>query len=69
MEICDADAHTCMVHASSTAHTEIGQYANEYALMLTFTSDGKQVVRFDEFVDSAYSEWFVAALTNATAPH
>ncbi|KAL5375328.1 hypothetical protein PMIN02_012062 [Paraphaeosphaeria minitans] len=66
-EIHDAEAHTCIIHASSTVDTKIGQYGNEYALILTFTEDGKQVTRFEEFVDSAYSERFVAALGKATS--
>ncbi|KAF9728536.1 hypothetical protein PMIN06_011507 [Paraphaeosphaeria minitans] len=66
-EIHDAETHTCIIHASSKAETEIGQYGNEYALILTFTEDGKQVTRFEEFVDSAYSERFVAALAKATS--
>jgi hypothetical protein len=61
-EIHDADAHTSIIHASSTAETEIGPYANEYVLILTFTEDGKKVTKFDEFVDSAYSKEFFAAL-------
>jgi ketosteroid isomerase-like protein len=66
-EIHDADAHTSIIHASSTAETKIGPYANEYTLMLTFTEDGKKVTKFDEFVDSAYSEKFFAALENKKA--
>jgi ketosteroid isomerase-like protein len=61
-ELHDPDAHTCMIHARSTADTKIGPYANEYALFLTFTEDGSEVLRFEEFVDSAYSEKFFAEL-------
>jgi ketosteroid isomerase-like protein len=63
-EIHDALAHTCIIHATSTANTKIGPYANEYALILTFTEDGRKVTNFKEFVDSAYSEQFVSALSN-----
>lgn len=58
----DAEMHTCVIRASSTADTEIGPYANEYMLSLEFTEDGKQVKAFDEFVDSDYSERFFASL-------
>jgi len=47
-----------MMHARSTADTRKGKYENEYALFLEFTEDGEKVVRFEEFVDSAYSERF-----------
>jgi ketosteroid isomerase-like protein len=55
-----------MLHATSTADTEIGNYTNEYALFLTFTRDGSKVVRIDEFVDSAYSAEFFAKLKAPT---
>ncbi|KAF9730069.1 hypothetical protein PMIN01_12002, partial [Paraphaeosphaeria minitans] len=40
-EIQDAETHTCLIYASSTADTKIGRYGNEYALILTFTEDGR----------------------------
>ena len=61
-EIHDAEAHTCVIHASSMANTKIRPYANKYALSLTFTENRKKVSRFDEFVDSGYSNQFMAAL-------
>jgi ketosteroid isomerase-like protein len=63
-EVHDACAHMSIIHASSTGETDIGPYANEYALILTFTDDGKKVTKFDEFVDSAYTNKFWAALLN-----
>lgn len=66
-EIHDPEANRCIIHASSTAETKIGQYRNEYALILTFSKDGKRVTKFDEFVDSAYSEHFAAALEKASS--
>jgi ketosteroid isomerase-like protein len=53
------------MHATSTSETDIGPYANEYALILTFTEDGKKVTKFLEYVDSAYSMKFFAALAAA----
>jgi ketosteroid isomerase-like protein len=61
----DADAHTCIMHASSTAETDIGPYANEYALILNFTDDGKKVTKFSEYVDSAYAMQFFARFAEA----
>ncbi|KAH8714030.1 hypothetical protein GQ44DRAFT_689025 [Phaeosphaeriaceae sp. PMI808] len=61
----DADAHTCIMHATSTAETDIGPYGNEYALILHFTDDGKKVTKFLEYVDSAYSIKFFGALAEA----
>jgi hypothetical protein len=61
-ELHDAEARRCVIHASSTANTGIGNYANEYALFLEFTDDGKNVVNIEEFVDSAYSTNFFAEL-------
>ncbi|KAI2478300.1 hypothetical protein Ptr902_10495 [Pyrenophora tritici-repentis] len=61
-EIHDAEAHSCIIHASSTASTAIGPYANEYALIIEFTKDGKNVTKIYEFVDSDYSKKFVAEL-------
>jgi ketosteroid isomerase-like protein len=66
-EIHDAGAHKSIIHASSTAETKIGPYANEYMLVLKFTKDGKKVTEFNEFVDSAYSEPFFKALENETS--
>lgn len=61
-EVHDPIAHVCSMHASSSAQTEIGQYANEYALFLTFTEDGKKISRIEEFADSAYSAEFFSKL-------
>lgn len=61
----DAEAHTCIIHATSTAETDIGPYANEYALILTFTEEGTKVIKFLEMVDSAYTEKFFAAAAEA----
>lgn len=67
-EIHDAVARKCIIHASSRAETDIGPYMNEYALILTFTEDGRKVTKFVEFVDSAYSEQFVSALVKEGSP-
>jgi hypothetical protein len=54
-----------MMHASSTAETPVGPYGNEYALVLKFSEDGSKVEKFEEFVDSGYSEKFFAKLAEA----
>ena len=53
------------MHATSTADSDIGPYTNEYALILHFTEDGKQVTKFLEFVDSAFSTKFFKELRDA----
>ena len=50
------------MHASITATTDLGDYGNEYMLVLHMTEDGKKVVRFEEFVDSKYSAEFMPRL-------
>ena len=62
-QVDDATTHQSIIHATSTAETKVGHYANEYALILTFTEDGKKVAKFEEFVDSAYSLDFFAKLS------
>lgn len=54
-----------MMHATSTADTDIGPYENEYALILQFAEDGRKVVKILEFVDSAYSMEFFERLAEA----
>ena len=49
-------------HATSTAETPIGSYANEYAFFLTFTSDGTKLVKVDEMVNSDYAKSFFRRL-------
>jgi hypothetical protein len=50
------------MHASSAADTKIGLYTNEYALSLSFTEDGTEITKIDEFVDLVYSAKFFAKL-------
>jgi ketosteroid isomerase-like protein len=61
-EFHNAEARTSYMHASSRAETPIGTYANEYALVLSFTEDGTKITKIEEFVDSAYSAQFFAKL-------
>jgi hypothetical protein len=56
-----------MIYAVSTAKTKVGQYANEYVLILTFTEDGSKVTHFDQLVDSAYTKEFFANLARGTS--
>ena len=61
----DPETHTSVLLATSTADTSIGLYSNEYTLILTFTEDGEKVVRFEEYVDSAYTLKHFAAMAAA----
>jgi ketosteroid isomerase-like protein len=61
-EFHNAEARTSYMHASSRAETAIGTYANEYAVVLSFTKDGTKITKIEEFVDSAYSAQFFAKL-------
>ena len=58
----DQERNKVVLHAKSTAQTVLGEYANEYVLMLQMTEDQRQVVSFKEFVDSGYSEEYMDAL-------
>ena len=60
--IVDEEARKVAMHVSSTAKTDLGDYGNEYILVLHMTEDGEKVVRFEEFVDSKYSEEFMPRL-------
>lgn len=48
--------------ASSTATTDLGDYNNEYILVLHITEDGTKVHRFEEFMCSKYSTEFLQRL-------
>ena len=65
--IVDEVARKVVMHASSSAVTKLGPYGNEYVLILHMTEDGRQVDRFDEFVDSAYSTDYMPRLRDALA--
>ncbi|KAH8882917.1 hypothetical protein GQ53DRAFT_883740 [Thozetella sp. PMI_491] len=58
----DEKENKIVVWAHSTAETDIGPYANEYMLVFYFNETGDKIVRFLEWVDSAYSKDFFARL-------
>jgi hypothetical protein len=68
-EIFDPISKKAALHLSSTAITPLGQYGNEYAVFLSFTEDGSQITRFEEMVDSAYSEKFFKELRGHLQNH
>lgn len=58
--VVDIEARQVVINASGTAMTDIGDYSNEYVLMLRMTRDGTKVEMFEESVDSLYNaEFFV----------
>ncbi|KAL8997205.1 MAG: hypothetical protein Q9169_003471 [Polycauliona sp. 2 TL-2023] len=60
--VVDEAARKVVLHLTSTASTNIGDYGNEYMLKLHMTDDGRKIVRFEEFVDSGYTAKFMADL-------
>ena len=60
--IVDEEARKVVLHTSSTATTDFGDYSNEYMLVLHMTVDGTKVVLFEEFVDSKYSAEYLQRL-------
>lgn len=60
--IVDEEFRNVVMHAHSTATTDLGAYNNEYMLVLYMTMDGTKVVRFEEFVDSKHSAEYLPRL-------
>ena len=60
--VVDVEARQIAMHATSTATTELGEYNNDYVLVLRMTEDGTKVERFEEFVDSKYSVEYLPKL-------
>ena len=60
--IIDEESRQVVLHASSTAITDLGEYQNEYMIVLHMTEDGTKIDRFDEFVDSQKSMGFIPRL-------
>ncbi|MCJ1371812.1 hypothetical protein MMC20_003032 [Loxospora ochrophaea] len=60
--VCEAAARKVAIHLSSSAATDIGEYRNEYMVVLHLTEDGTMVEKFVEFVDSKRSVEFFARL-------
>ncbi|CAN8103239.1 unnamed protein product [Discula destructiva] len=58
----DADANTVAIWCSSKAETVIGDYDNEYTLLLHFNEVGDKVTKFIEFVDTDSSKKFFGRL-------
>lgn len=65
--VVDEQARKVVLHASSTATTDLGDYSNEYMLVLHMIEDGTKVVLFEEFVDSKYSAEFLPRLRELLA--
>ena len=60
--IVDEEARNVAIHAFSTATTDLGDYKNEYMLILHMTMDGTKVRLFEEFVDSKHTAEFFMRL-------
>ncbi|KAL8807309.1 MAG: hypothetical protein Q9182_000814 [Xanthomendoza sp. 2 TL-2023] len=60
--VVDEAARKVVLHMTSTASTDIGDYHNEYMVKLHMTDDRRKIDKFEEFVDSAYSARYMAEL-------
>ena len=60
--VVDVEARQVVLQAESTAMTALGEYRNEYVLVLQMTEEGGLVERFEEFVDSKVSVEFLPRL-------
>ncbi|KAL8745565.1 MAG: hypothetical protein Q9190_002303 [Brigantiaea leucoxantha] len=60
--VLDLTERKVAMHAKSSAVTGIGDYNNEYVLILHLTEDGTKVEKFVEFADSGYSAKFMDRL-------
>ncbi|KAJ9143301.1 hypothetical protein NKR23_g6559 [Pleurostoma richardsiae] len=60
--VIDEVSRRLVLHLTSTAETDIGDYANEYVWTLKFNEDGTQIVDIIEFADSAYTKDFFSRL-------
>ncbi|KAF2111968.1 hypothetical protein BDV96DRAFT_580934 [Lophiotrema nucula] len=56
----DADRSKAAIYATSKADTpfEDFKWTNEYAVFLTFSSDGTEITRMEEMVDTAFFQQF-----------
>ncbi|KUJ13608.1 uncharacterized protein LY89DRAFT_622550 [Mollisia scopiformis] len=50
----DAARSKAVVYALSKGDTPFGEWRNEYAVFLTFSESGEQIIKFEEMVDSAF---------------
>ena len=60
--VVDAEARKVVMLARSSAETDIGEYANEYVLVVEMGRDGRQAEKVVEWVDSGYSVRFLGQL-------
>ena len=58
----DPKAHKVAIRARSSAETVLGEYTNEYVLVMHMTDDDQKVLQIKEFVDSEYSQEFFPKL-------
>lgn len=58
----DTSASKIAMRASSKARSVVGEYENEYMLIMHMTPDGKKIRELFEFVDSLSSSEYFAKL-------
>ena len=58
----DQKANKVVIHAGSTATTPLGEYKNEYMVLVETDDTHDQIVHIKEFVDSGFSEAYFVRL-------
>ena len=63
----DPKASKAVIHAGSTATTPLGEYKNEYMIVVETNDAHDQIVHIKEFVDSGFSEAYFVRLRDYMA--
>lgn len=60
----DVPKSKVVVYALSKGKTPFGEWTNEYAVFITFDDSGREIVKIEEMVDSAFMNDFFPKFQN-----